>query len=536
MSNYIGVVNTKYGLVSGVELTGQYSGITMFNGIPFAAPPIRELRWKPPVDPAPWSGVRECCSYGPVCIQPTGGDLNSEPWATDFYYAGGKPMAEDCLYLNVTTGAATSDEKRPVFMWFHGGGSDHGYSYEQEFDPRELAKKGVIVVTVAQRLSIFGYMALPQLSAEQGGKSGNYILMDDMKALQWVIDNIEAFGGDPECITVGGQSAGTGKSASLAFTSIAKGHVKRVINQSGLVWNRSNKTLAEGEKEWENYLSSIGIDPNTSMEELRKIDPYQLLPGDKHVRLPGNLIYDGDIVPDISISDSMDRVIGDYDYLAGSNLGEAQIKPGANRGNKGFENSADFYAYCRELLGDDYDKFDFEKLVNISDENTDRETRRLASMGLVRSERMGGLTMNRWFGKYRAKVAPGKKTFTYLFSRITPTRPEDKGTDRDGDCLMAWHSSELWYTFASLREGTPPARPWEKRDFELADIMSSYWANFIKTGDPNGEGLPFWHESDETMSYAELGDEIISHEGATKLDELLLKYLSDNNALPHYGE
>lgn len=536
MSQYIGIVNTKYGKVSGIELSGRYSGITMFNGIPFAAPPVGQLRWKPPADPSCWDGVRECISYAPTAIQPTGGDLNSEPWATDFYYAGARPMSEDCLYLNVTTGAAEPGELRPVFMWFHGGGSDHGYSYEQEFDPRELARKGVIVVTVPQRLGIFGYMALPQLSAEQGGKSGNYILMDDIKALQWVIGNIAAFGGDPCCITVGGQSAGTGKSATLAFTELAKGHVKRVINQSGLAWVRKNKTLEEGYTEWENYLTAIGIDPKTPIEKLRELSPYRLMPSDPHIRIPGSNIYDGDIVPDIELSDTMARFNADYDYLAGSNLGETHMKPGTQRSGTDFATAAEFYSYARELLGGLYDKYDFSNLVKVSDDNVDRVSRRLASLGLMLSSRMGGLTLNRYFGRCRRETAPGKNTFIYLFSRITPTRPEDAGTARDSDALMSWHSSELWYTFSSLRDGVPPARPWQERDFELAEIMSSYWANFIKTGDVNGEGLPGWQACGENMQYIELGDEITAFNSPEKLDELILEYLEAHDALPCWGK
>lgn len=530
--SYIGTVQTKHGAVSGVELTGKYEGITMFKGIPFAAPPVGDLRWKPPVDPHPWSGVRECSSYGPICIQPTNGDLDAEPWATDFYYMGTPPMSEDCLYLNVTTGAARAGEKRPVFLWFHGGGSDHGYSYEAEFDPRELARKGVVVVSVAQRLSMFGYLALPQLDAEQGGKSGNYILMDDIKALEWVVDNIDAFGGDPDCITVGGQSAGTGKSASLAMSPAARGHVKRVINQSGLVWNRSHKTLEEVEAECADYLTKIGIDPTLPLEELRKLEPYRFLPNGIKLRIPGSLVYDGDLVPDQAIPDSVDKYGLGLDYLAGTNLGETHMKRGSVRGELGFKSAAEFYAAAKEMLGDLYDKYDFENLVLVTDENVDRESRRLASYGLTVGDRMGGLALNRRFGEYRAEKAPDSNTFTYLFSRVAPTRPEDDGTTRDAKKLMSWHSNELWYMFASLDEGVPPARPWQPVDFELADTMSSYWANFIKTGDPNGEGLPHWPKSDTGRGFIELGDEITAYGDLGKLDELLKEHLTCHNALP----
>ena len=184
------IVSTKYGQVRGVI----EEDVLLFKGVPYAAPPVGELRWKEPQDPAPWQGVRDCDTYGPRPVQPSQGGLGFEPWASDFYYMGCTAYSEDCLYLNIATDAQSPEEKRPVYMWFHGGGLSSGYSYEVEFNPAVLAKKGIVVVTVGQRLNVFGYLSLPQLSAEQGGISGNYGLMDEVKALNWVRENIAAFG------------------------------------------------------------------------------------------------------------------------------------------------------------------------------------------------------------------------------------------------------------------------------------------------------------------------------------------------------
>ncbi len=523
MGEYIGIVNTESGKVSGIELKGRYEGITTFRGIPFAAPPVGSLRWKPPVDPESWAGVRCCYSDGPVCVQPTDGDLDAEPWASDFYFMGNQPMSEDCLYLSVTTGASQAGEKRPVFIWFHGGGLDHGYSYEIEFDPREFARRGIVVVSVAQRLNVFGYMALPQLTAEQG-KSGNYILMDDIKALEWVVNNIDAFGGDPDCITVGGQSAGTGKSAALSFSPYGRKHIRRVINESGLAWTRRCRRLEDLEMEYQNYLAQLGFDPDAPVEELRRIDAFALLPRDG-ARLPAGTVYDGDIVPDIEQTVSMAKYGVNFDYLAGSNLGEASMDPAKGRGEINFHTAADFYAYCRNLLGDLYDKYDFENLVPVTDENVEYNARRLASYGLNGGRGANGIMFNRYFGAWRAKTAPDKNTFNYLFDHPTPARPEDEGTVRDPKNLMSWHSSELWYTFASLREGTPPARPWTEDDFKLADMMNEYWSNFIRTGDPNGEGLPEWPKSDADYGYVELDNEVRSFHGMNRLDQLIYEFI-----------
>ncbi len=525
MADYIGTVTTKYGRMRGAELGGPYEGITEFRGIPFAQPPVGDLRWRPPADPVPWSGIRDCVSYGPACIQPTQGDLDSEPWATDFYFMGSPAMSEDCLYLNVTTGASTAGEKRPVFLWLHGGGNDHGYSYEIEFNPDELARKGIIVVSVAHRLSVFGYMALPRLSAEQGGTSGNYILMDDVKALEWVTENIEAFGGDPCNITVGGQSAGCMKASSLAYSPLGRKHVKRIINQTNLCWRNQFSLLQDAEKECQKYLEALGFSPDVSLEELRRTDPYIFLKTKSGVRLPGDLVWDGNLIPNRSMTDTIEQYGGHMDYLAGSNLGETMMDGNKKRGEPGFTRAEDFYAYAKELLGDLYEKYDFENLVPVTDENVDRESRRLASYGLTTDcFRKGGLTLNRYFGAMRAKSAPDAKTFIYLFTRVSPNLPEDYGTARDPDLLMSWHSNELWYTFASLRDGTPPARPWQDIDYEIADRMSSYWANFIRTGDPNGKDLPYWPQSDESYGMAELGEEVTAVDHKRKTDEMILEY------------
>lgn len=529
----IGIVKTAYGLVQGVELTGKYAGITQFRGIPFAKPPVGDLRWKPPVDPDGWSGIRFCDSYAPVCVQPTDGHLDAEPWGSDFYFMGNPPQSEDCLYLNITTPAKSADEKLPVYVWFHGGSSDHGYTYEVEFNPRELAKKGIVVVSVAQRLSMFGYLALPQLDAEQGGHSGNYILMDDHKALEWIIANIGAFGGDNCEITLGGQSAGTRKSSMLAYGPIEPGHVKRIINESALKWNLEFTSREEAERECADFLRLLGIDPELSPEELRRIDARRLIPASSKATItPGPLIYDGYWVPHKNLGETIREKGYPYDYLIGSNLGESHMTASDLGGVYGIRSTAEFYRTAREMLGDLYDKYDFENLVKVEEKNVDRMSRRLASLGLSLAQRMGSITTNLRFGQVRDQKSPDQNTYVYLFSRVPPHRQEDLGTMRDPELQMSWHSSELWYTFNSLRRGIPPARPWENRDFELAETMCDYWANFIKTGDPNGPDLPLWPSTGEQGNYIELGDDIQIFDNSGKLDALIREYLEGLGAFP----
>ena len=522
MSKGIGIVQTQYGKLRGVEAPdGKYEGITYFKGVPYAKAPVGELRWRPPVDHEGWEGVRDAVNYAPAETQKRISGLAFEPYSSDFYYMGNPVCSEDCLYLNITTGAVSAQEKRPVYMWFHGGGLADGYSYEIAFDPSELARKGIVVVSVGQRLNILGYLALPQLSAEQGGKSGNYGFMDEVKALDWVYKNIAAFGGDPENITIGGQSGGTMKTGALAASTYNKGRVRRVINQSSLCWRRGFAALEQVEQYCMKYLEFMGINPQASMDELRAIPALDLLkdPDVQGPSIPSMMVYDGDYVPYPDMRRSVDQYAGNCDYLCGSNFGESSLTRGFVIGAKGPAKLSDVQAAAKENLGDLYEKYDFDVVSGLTEENADHRSRWLASLGL---NGMGGVAEFTSFGALRAKAHPNSRTFSYLFSHVTPTRPEDEGTPRDASRLLAWHSSELWYTFASLREGVPPVRPWTKKDFDLADQMSTYWSNFMKTGDPNGEGLPVWPESRENLGWMELGDQPVGHEGIEgRLGELI---------------
>ncbi len=543
----IKIAKTRFGDVGGIELTGKYAGITTFRSVPYAAPPVGELRFRPPVDPYPWKGVLDATMTAPKPMQETSTGLTMEPWASDFYYRGNPPMSEDCLYLQITTGAAEPGEKRPVFMWFHGGGLSSGYYTEIEFDPSELARKGIVVVSVGQRLNVFGYLCLPQLSAEQGGISGNYGLMDEIKALDWVRENIANFGGDPDNITVGGQSGGTAKSGALATSPKGKGKIRRCINQSNLNWMTSYLTVEQAGENNKKYLENLGLDPDITPDELRKLPAMRFYDMKKPVGfgfgipggIPGNMVCDGVNVAYTSGPKNAAEFASDVDYLSGGNLGESSVRGGMGLGPaQKFETAKEFYDHMRSVIGDElYDKYDFEALWPVTDENADFMSRVLASRGF-NSGIFGGVINNRYFGAYRAKNAPKGRNWSYVFGRFLPCLPEERGTYRDTDNLLAWHSGELWYTFGSLRDGIPAARPWEPVDFELAEQVSSYWANFMRTGDPNGvdsygHPLPAWPESRENFGWMEItGEGPVGHDGLAKLDELALEVLKRNPDLP----
>ena len=534
----IGIVHTRYGRMRGVELDAPFDDVTLFKGIPYAAPPIGRLRWAPPADPEPWAGIRHCAEYGAAAVQRFLTDKHS----SEYYYMGTPPMSEDCLYLNVATAARSDDEKRPVYLWFHGGGLTNCFSYEVQFNPEVLAGKGVVVVTVGQRLNLFGHLALPQLSAEYGS-SGNYGLMDQLKALDWVYENIEAFGGDPQRITVGGQSGGSLKACAMAASPASRGRVKRVICQSGLKWMYRFAEPAEAEARGRKYLEHVGLDPDASLEELRSLDALTVFRDAPRAIMPGDMVYDSDLIPLPTMRECFESHLGDVDFLNGANLGEAEVFAGSMSGSFDepvrpsggrIETAAEFHAHFKSLLGDLYGRYDFPNLVPVTDADAGRTARRLASLGLAggESNNFGRSTMlNRIFGKYRAVRQPESNVYTYLWSHILPSLPDARGANPDPGDGLAWHSGELWFVFGSLREGVPPSRPWRPADFRLADIASSYWANFIATGDPNGDGLPQWPTSGEDYGYAEIGaeagDEIRVTTGADgPLDRLLKEFVT----------
>lgn len=527
----IGTVKTSFGRIKGREITeGKYAGISYFGGIPYAKPPVGELRWKPPADLEPWDGVRDCVGFGDRPLQVVQGGENFEPWGSDFFFAPDPPMSEDCLYMSLATGAASTEEKRPVFIWFHGGGLSNGHYYEPEFDLSELARKGVIAISVGQRLNALGYLCLPQLTAERG-TSGNYGLMDEIKAFEWIRANITAFGGDPDNITVAGQSGGTAKSGALSTVPTLKGKIKRVINQSSLYWLNFRKypEVAEAELEGLKFLEKIGVDPNATLEELRAI------PGERFSErfgAPSSMVWDGTLIKYQDQVQNQAEFAADCDYLVGINYGECSMANSMMwHGNK---ITAEWVrTRAKEMLGDLYDKYDFLKNVKLTDKNADHISRRLAVQGLTDNAFFGGVAIDCLFGGCRTEKAPGNKVYSYIFSRVPPCRPEERGTVRDSDKLLAWHSGELWYTFGSLRDGTPPARPWEETDYRLADQVSGYWANFVKTGNPNGEGLPYWPASTGDYTYMELGDDLKANDGAhDDISKAIWEYAKKRTELP----
>ncbi len=325
-------VRTGSGLLSGVP--GRDASITVFKGVPFAAPPVGELRWKAPQPVIPWQGVRKADQFGNLCPQ-------SQPQGAN------NAMGEDCLHLNVWTGASSGSERRPVFVWIYGGGFSGGSGSSPQFDGENLARKGLVVVTFNYRLGALGFLATPELSKESGhNASGNYGLLDDIAALQWVQKNIAVFGGDPSRVTIGGQSAGAGSVGFLAMSPLTKGLFHRAIAESHARHPRdlelrylsvSHRQLKTAEQAGVKFALERGA---KSLQELRALPWQTLLEGSD---VPDDAVYtgstakpplfrpvvDGWVVPANYTETFARGMQNDVVYLAGSNLDETGAVPEA---------------------------------------------------------------------------------------------------------------------------------------------------------------------------------------------------------------
>lgn len=466
------IAQTQYGTVQGVAASDE---VSIFKGIPYAAPPVGDLRWAAPVDPEPWDDVLVCDEYAPMTMQ----ILSTTDWyGPEFYYDYFDTypnMSEDCLYLNVVTPATSTDEKLPVIVWYHGGANMHGYSYEPEFDSEELAKKGVIVVTVGFRLGVFGWMATPELSEDaEYGSSGNYGLLDAIKALEWVNDNIEAFGGDPDRITIAGQSAGAGFVTNLMISPMTEGLYQNAF-MSSRTFNTFG-TLGSLEKQYEScqaYLDEKGYGDMT-LEELRALPTSAFM----NETTEKTEVYNKGFSPCL---DGYSLTVEPVDvFTQEGGLRGVNIMLGDNSGdyNDTFSliTKDEFYEANRKTYGDLYDEYDFESLYVPSDDigatfvNLDIKSEQMTTKYVI-------------FGEYLSELNPDSNIYIFRFSHFTP--------GRESELRKAWHSADLWYWFDSMRD-IPQQRDWTTLDYQIGDLCSQYWVNFASTGSPNGGTVPYW--------------------------------------------
>lgn len=412
------------GLVRGIRAGNPV--YTVFKGIPYAAPPVGPLRWKAPQPVVPWEGTRVCCEYGNIAEQTV---RYGEPLYGREFFENIDPRGEDCLYLNIWTPAKSMEDKLPVMFWIHGGGFFGGSGSEPEFDGEGFCRRGVILVTINYRLGAIGFLAHPELSAEnERGISGNYGILDQIAAFHWVRNNIAAFGGDPDRITVAGQSAGARSVQCLLASDLCKSEIAGAIIQSTAdVGPRKTdvaETLQDAEAQGVRFMKDHGCE---SIEQLRKVPAAQLM-ASQTLAFSGirfGPVVDGYVLKETAGMAILNGHHPDIPYLCGNTGDEGGLDEGNLFDPIPQVLSAGNMAFC---------------------ENQERLGRR--------------------------------GVYAYNFSRPLP-----------GDGMGAFHAGELWYEFETLNRCW---RPFTGVDYDIAVTMASYFANFVKRGDPNGEGLPVW--------------------------------------------
>lgn len=475
-------VRIDTGLLSGTVGTTQ-SSVRVFKGIPYAAPPLGENRWRAPQPAAKWDGVRKADAFGAPCIPGAppagrGGRAAGAPGGAQAAPAPAAPprepaRAEDCLYANVWTSASGPNDKRPVMVWIYGGAFTGGSGGLAWYDGENLAAKGPVIVTFNYRLGSLGFFSHPELAKEAGHPgSGNYGMMDAIAMLQWVKRNIAAFGGDPDKVTIAGESAGAIMVGALVGSPQAKGLFVRAIGQSGgwmgLMMNRM-RTSAQAEADGVKALQAAGV---ASIAELRRKPLAELT-----FQNTAGLVVDGYVIPEDQSYTFQAGRMNAVDVMTGSNKDEANfgICPGAGGRSGGPAMTADtFRTGAQRRFGDAAETY--LKLYPVS---TDAEAQPAAHLACGDEVNWN---MRQWAAAHAAK---GKKAYTYYFTRIQTVngQPSPQG---------ATHTAEISFAFNNPKGQA--TQTWNDVDLKLADQMSSYWANFIMKGDPNGSGLPRWPE------------------------------------------
>lgn len=488
-------VKTSYGILEGLDI----SGIKTFKGVPFAAPPTGDNRWREPQPLQPWQGIRECHDYAPDPMQePIFGDMNF----------GADSISEDCLYLNIWTPAITMNEKLPVLIYFNGGGLMAGSGSEPRYAGMAMARRGMICVTANYREGIFGFFAHPELSKETAYKgSGNYGFLDQQAAIRWVHENISLFGGDPERITIAGESAGSMSVSALMASPLSRGLFAQAIGSSGsVIADKRVKSLAEAEKAGVDMMRRMGY---KSVKEMRKV-PAKVLMKQANVRN----------VPVYNIDNHFLTEQPLVTYAAGR-----QMRVPLLVGGNSLEMSPAAYFGYITMSGREITMEDIAKTASgMFGDNTDEM---LSLYGITAPDDIykqpgidlcGDLFLAystwRWGNIHNA--TSGQPVYRYLYSRERPkmmiegkvaglaggvkdkTEAEEVVENKIPEIHGAVHSADIEYAMGNLP--TNRVYDWQPEDYMVSDIFMGYYANFVKTGNPNGIGLPQWLPLDNSDS------------------------------------
>ena len=488
-------VKTSYGILEGLDI----SGIKTFKGVPFAAPPTGDNRWREPQPLQPWQGIRECHDYAPDPMQePIFGDMNF----------GADSISEDCLYLNIWTPAITMNEKLPVLIYFNGGGLMAGSGSEPRYAGMAMARRGMICVTANYREGIFGFFAHPELSKETAYKgSGNYGFLDQQAAIRWVHENISLFGGDPERITIAGESAGSMSVSALMASPLSRGLFAQAIGSSGsVIADKRVKSLAEAEKAGVEMMRRMGY---KNVKEMRKV-PAEVLMKQANVRNVPVYNIDNHFLTEQPLAT----------YAAGR-----QMRVPLLVGGNSLEMSPAAYFGYITMSGREITMEDIAKTASgMFGDNTDEM---LSLYGITAPDDIykqpgidlcGDLFLAystwRWGNIHNA--TSGQPVYRYLYSRERPkimiegkvaglaggvkdkTEAEEVVENKIPEIHGAVHSADIEYAMGNLP--TNRVYDWQPEDYMVSDIFMGYYANFVKTGNPNGIGLPQWLSLDNSDS------------------------------------
>ena len=495
-------VRVENGVVRGLPAADPR--ITSFKGIPFAAPPVGDLRWKAPQPAKDWDGVLDCYKFAPISMQHIPGLDETNIYTREWNVDPEIPMDEDCLYLNVWTPAKKADEKLPVFVWYFGGGLREGNPAEMEFDGERIARRGIVVVSVNYRLNCFGFMTHPEIVAESPEAPANFGHLDQQAGTRWVKRNIAAFGGDPENITIGGQSAGALSVIAQLCSPQNEGLFQKAVVMSGLIISPYKpafmKTFTHKEmEEWGvKFFDFLGV---KTLAEARQIDAVTLRDKNEEFcnkeMLMWSTVPDGKYLLGQSDSDFLKGKRMNVPLIVGGTVGESMGVMGVRSmddfrkiAERSFPEHAERYL---ELIGRDYPT--------------------AADRTRVNGAEMAARVMKTFDKKF------GNDNTVYLY-KFNPTMP---GYDHPG----TFHSSDLWFHFETLAKCW---RPFTGKHYDLARQMCNALSFFFKKGDPNGldiTGLPqpLWKPfSLEEPNVMFWGDDPVSYvEENTELKDLLVQ-------------
>lgn len=455
-------VQTKYGIVQGEQDT--QSSLSVFKGIPYASPPVGDLRWKAPQKPASWDGILETKSFGPAAVQTN--------VFGDMVYRG-DGFSEDCLYLNIWTPETQPEEKMPVLVYFYGGGFVAGDGSEPRYDGAVLAQKGVVSVTVNYRLNIFGFFAHPELSAESDyGASGNYGLLDQSAALKWVAENISEFGGDPSRITIAGESAGSLSVSVQMASPLSKDLLSGAIGESGAMIKPALPPvpLSEAERIGQEFVDELGY----SFEEFRKLPTDSIF---KIYNASGRFGFPI-VIDNYFLPKSLPEIFkageqAKIPLLVGWNSAEMP--------SEAFLQGNDLsYANFQQKVTEAYPEKHAE-VLELYSAKTEDEVKRAATD--LASDRF--ISYSTWKWSQLHKNNSKQDVYRYIFSRIRPSDPSSEYQPSG-----AAHASEIEYFLGNLSKEYFPFL--KKEDFKISESIQQYLVNFIKTGNPNSEGLEYW--------------------------------------------